>query len=154
FVEINNSTWNANNVAGTAQIGVGSSGLGTLNILNSSTVQTSNRLNVGTGGGNGTMLIDNSTFTLLPQTAGVQANSTEIGRDNGIGTLTVQNGSTVLLNSLLQLGTRQTAGVGTLIVQGAGTTLTSTGAFTVGQNGTGHFQLLSGAIMNTANFVS
>jgi outer membrane autotransporter protein len=156
FVEIDNSTWNANNVTGTAQIGVGSGGTGTLNILNGSTVQTSNRLNVGAGGfnGNGTMLIDNSTFTLLPQTAGVQANTTEIGRDNGTGVLTIQNGSTVVLNGLLQLGTRQTGGDGTMIVQGAGTTLTATSAFTVGQNGAGHFRLLDQAVVSTGSFTS
>jgi outer membrane autotransporter protein len=155
LVELDNGTWDAMNATGQAVITVGGGGTGTLRLLNGSTAQTSNRLIVGSGANsNGTMVIDNSGFTLLPQSAGVQANTTEIGRDIGTGSLTVRNGSTVVLNSTLQLGTRMTTGDGTLIVQDAGTTLTATGGFSVGQNGTGHFRLLSNAVMNTGNFLS
>lgn len=153
-VTVDGSTWDASNITGTASIGVGSGGTGTLHITHGSTVQTSNRLTVGGGGtsGNGTMLIDNSNFTLLPQSAGVQANTVEIGRDGGTGALTIQNGSTVQFNAAqLQLGTRNTQSQGTLIVQNAGTTVTTTGPFTVGQNGAGHFELLDGAILSAGS---
>ncbi len=134
----NSATFNA----GTKTLIVGNAGTGTLTIENQGTV-TAGRLNVGNSStGVGTVNVNNQGTLQITGNA-------EVGTD-GTGTVNVSNNGGMSVGGFLFIGENANS-TGSVIVKGAGASVTVAGNIDVGTAGTATLEVHNGATVSATN---
>jgi outer membrane autotransporter protein len=129
---------------------VGSTGNGTLKILNGGVVNGNSGIVAGTTGSVGSVVVDGagSGWTVTSGSAGT--GGLTVGQF-GNASMTISNGGAVMASGTVSLGVGATGAaneVGTVTVTGAGSTLTTPAQLYVGYSSTGNLTITSGAVVS------
>ena len=130
-------------------LSIGSSGAGSLYMSNGGLLditQGTNTLTVGTGAGADGALVATGAGTQISVSGAMY-----IANNAATGRVDILDGATLTVGGLMDVA-RQAGGQGSLFVDGTGSRVSVTGAFSISPNGTGTLSITNGGTMSTGNF--